>query len=237
MVTTFCAVWEIITYTVCVAWIWVSHIVCVAWTWIVVTITNIWCVIVCFFRRLFNSNEVSASISECIYGWTSAYRITIQKDCTLQVTLRIKLDPDDDITAAELQTVRATWEPAIENAWSGILPISLIDGDCDCEQYSLSVDVQFVDDNEHHTVRVRRGPGRANMTRWFHDSSGGTAAHEAGHMFGAVDEYPDPACPGRTLSTDGSIMRNSQTGTVKERHYQSFVDWITRESCCDYEAG
>jgi hypothetical protein len=74
------------------------------------------------------------------------------------------------------------------------------------------------------------------MGNWYITSTGGTAAHESGHMFGNPDEYPDASCPGRTVTTDGSIMRSSQTGTVKTRHYGSFARWLSNRTCCEYTA-
>ncbi|MBN1183398.1 MAG: hypothetical protein JXB49_13990 [Bacteroidales bacterium] len=230
-----CVAWVWITHLVCVAWIWISYLVCSAWAWVTVTVINLWCIIYCFLKNLFTTNEVSESKSECIYGWTASYRVDFDsRKCVLNVTVRIKLDPDNDITDEEVQNAMNRWEPAIENAWTNQFPIELKDGDCSCKAYTLNVDVQFVETNEHHTVRIERGPGRANMTRWFHDSTGGTAAHEVGHMFGNVDEYPADECPNRVVTNDGSIMRSSQTGSVRERHYEQFIDWISSKTCCEY---
>ncbi len=97
----------------------------------------------------------------------------------------------------------------------------------------MIVNVEFVENNEHHTVRVRSGSGRANMTNWFVTDSGATAAHEAGHMFGNVDEYVDSNCPGRTVTSDNSLMQ-TLAGVVKGRHYQSFARWLSNRTCCTY---
>jgi len=253
--TWLCKAWSWITSTICVVWTWVSTLVCRAWAWVsslicdlwvIVTtfvcrvwviIIDLWCVIYCAFRRLWAPTEFSESKSECTFGWTSAYRASIDpKYCILTITLRIRLVAGAGVTAANLATVRALWEPAIENAWSGQFPLVLIDGTCICKQVTVKVDVQFVTSNEHHTVTVQAGSGRANMSTWFVNSTGGTAAHEAGHMFGNVDEYPAANCPNRVVTTDGSIMRNSQTGAVKQRHYESFARWLSNRTCCSYEA-
>jgi hypothetical protein len=101
----------------------------------------------------------------------------------------------------------------------------------------VDVDVQWVQSGEHHAVQVHSGSGRADMLNWFVNSTGGTAAHEAGHMFGNIDEYADANCPSRTVTSDGSIMQNSQTGSVKARHYQGFDDWLSRHTCCTYVVG
>lgn len=229
--TTVCRLWELVTTWVCRLWVLVTTIVCTAWGWVL----DIACAIWCWIRRRFAPTEVSEGRSECIYGWTSAFRIEEVDDCTLRITLRIRLVPDPGVTQQQLQAAQTTWEQAIEQAWTDRFRIRLADGECRCREYRVVVDVQWVTTNEHHTVRVQAGSGRADMTNWFITSTGGTAAHEAGHMFGNVDEYPDPACPGRTVTTDGSIMRSSQTGTVRPRHYNRFARWVSDRTCCEYE--
>lgn len=230
-----CVAWIWITNLVCVAWIWISSLVCIAWVFITVTVNNGICAIICLFKRLLAPNEVSERISECTYGWKAIYRIVNDSvKCIIHITVRIKLDPDDDVTDAEVQNALAIWESAIENAWSNQYTIVQDGDDCNCDGYTVNVNVQFVDDNEHTVVKVERGPGRANRGRWFHDSTGGTAAHEVGHMLGYVDEYSDPDCPDRTVTNDGSIMQSSQTGSVMSRHYQRFADWLSNRTCCNF---
>lgn len=242
--TTICDVWTWVSSQVCTLWVWVSSVVCDLWVIVTTFICRAWvfvleitCTLWCALRRLLAPNEVSQSRSECIYGWTAAYRIEeTSKECTVQVTLRIRLVPDTGVSAADIATVQALWEPAIEAAWTNQFPLVRTDGSCSCERYRLSVDVQFVASGEHHTVTVHPGSGRADMSNWYVNSTGGTAAHESGHMFGNVDEYTDSNCPSRTVTSDGSIMQNSQTGTVRARHYQGFADWLSNHTCCTYSA-
>jgi hypothetical protein len=133
---------------------------------------------------------VSSPRMECIYAWTAAYRIEEDsRECVVRITLRIRLVPDTGVTAADLATVRARWEPAIESAWSNRFSLVLRDGTCRCKRYTVAVDVQFVTSGEHHTVTVHAGSGRADMGNWYVNSNGGTAAHESGHMFGNADDY------------------------------------------------
>jgi hypothetical protein len=229
--TTLCKLWELITTFVCRLWAFVTTVICTAFGWFV----DLFCIIACVIRRWSAPNEVSESMSECVYGWTAAYRVDEDRECALRVTLRIRLNPDPGVTAQQLQAAQQVWEPAIEQAWTDRFRIRLTDGDCRCREYRVTVDVQWVTSNEHHAVRVQAGSGRANMTNWFITSTGGTAAHEAGHMFGYADEYADPACPNRVVTTDGSIMRNSQTGTVRPRHYARLARWISNRTCCLYD--
>ena len=243
--TTVCDVWTWVSSQVCTLWVWVSSVVCDLWVIVTTFICRAWvfvleitCTLWCALRRLLAPNEVSQSRSECIYGWTAAYRIEeTPKECTARVTLRIRLVADAGVTAADMAAVQARWEPAIEAAWTNQFPLVRTDGSCSCERYRMSVDVQFVTSGEHHVVTVHAGSGRADMSNWYVNSTGGTAAHESGHMFGNPDEYADSNCPGRTVTSDASIMQTSQTGTVRERHYQGFADWLSNHTCCTYRVG
>jgi M6 family metalloprotease-like protein len=185
-------------------------------------------------RRLFATNEVSMQRSECIYAWQAAYLITEGRDCQLHVVVRIRLQPDADVTQAQLAAQQAIWEPAIEQAWTNRFAILLQKGGCECKAYNVTLDVQWVNSGEHHTVQVHSGSGRADMGNWFITSTGGTAAHEVGHMLGNPDEYPDNNCPARNVTNDNSIMRSSQSGQARPRHYQGFASWISNRTCCDY---
>lgn len=259
-----CIVWSWITTTVCRAWSWVTTTVCRLWTWVTVTFCNLWvtittavcrlwtwvvtstcalwatiidvfCPITCWLRRLGAPSEVSEPRSECIYGWTSRYQMIEERECVLRVVLRIRLNPDAGISQQDLQTARDTWEQGIEQRWSGRFPIERRSGDCACARYRVTVDLQWVTTGEHHVVRVRPGSGRADMANWFITSTGGTAAHEAGHMLGYADEYADAACPNRIVTSDGSIMQTSQRGQVLTRHYVRFASWASGHTCCDYQ--
>lgn len=251
--TLVCRVWTWVTTTICTLWTWVSTVVCLSWALVGIVVCTLWvmlttfvcrawifvldatCLISCFFKRLFAPNEYSKARSECIYGWTAAYRIEdVLDECVVNVTLRIRLVGDDDVTAAQLANLRAIAEPAIEAEWSGQHPLVLVDGTCQCKRYVLTVDVQFVDSGEHHVVAVHAGSGREDMANWYVTTDGDTAAHEAGHMFGNADEYVDSACPSRIVTSDGSLMQTT-SGNVLERHYQGFADWLSDRTCCDYE--
>ena len=252
-----CVASHVVSEVICVASHVVSTVICVATRIVTSIICLIWSVVsffvcilvefagrlICLFTRcglffFLTSNEVAEGRSECIYGWTARYRITEDEEtCEVRIVLRIRLVPDPDVSAADIMAVQARWEPAIEAAWSNQFPLVLQEGECRCRQYRVRVDVQWVQRGEHHSVRVRSGSGRADMGTWFVNSTGGTAAHESGHMFGNPDEYADPNCPSRVVTSDGSIMQNSQTGAVKPRHYQGFARWLSRWTCCKYSAG
>ena len=242
--STVCEVWGWISTTLCRAWAWISTTVCMLWVFVSTTICRLWvlvldltCLFRCWFQRLKAPREFSESKSECIYGWTSAYESVFDpRECALRITVRIRLVPDADVSATDLANAIAVWEPAVETAWTGQFPLVLRDGRCGCKMVSVNVNVNFVASGEHHVVAVHAGSGRADMGNFYVTNSGGTVAHEVGHMMGNVDEYPDPACTSRTVTSDGSIMQNSQSGTVKCRHYESFQRWLSNRTCCTYSA-
>jgi hypothetical protein len=203
------------------------------WQWFLEWMRRWFRWIICAIRRWFLApNERSIPCSECIYGWTAAYRI-VEESCALRITVRIRLNPDADVTADEIAALRAVWEPGIEERWSNRFLVSRLGGDCGCTTYAVTFDAQFVDADEHHLVRVVRGPGRSNMRKWHTDDTAGIAAHEFGHMLTFPDEYADEECPDRFVATDESIMRTT-AGDPMTRHYQPFATWVSNRTCCEY---
>lgn len=144
--------------------------------------------------------QFSFSVSECIYGWTAAFEQTWS-----HVRVRIRLNPDAGITAATVTALQATWEGGIETTWSNRWALGRA-GEFSCP---ITVDVQWVTSGQHHTVRVRTGPERSNMTTWDTADTAAVAAHEFGHMLGNPDEYPDANCPGRNPVSSGTVMDNN----------------------------
>ena len=173
------------------------------------------------------ATEMSRSVSECIFSWTSAYR----QEGTHTI-VRIRLDPDSNVTNQEIQNLRNTWEQAIENKWGNRFA-------CCCSKFAkttltcpnwsgLTFDVQWVNNNPHHTVRVRRGPARSNMLTWDTNDSGDVASHEFGHMLGLVDEYADATCPARSPVNTGTVMDDNTE--VVERHVEHFCGLLNENA-------
>lgn len=144
--------------------------------------------------------EIDRSVSECIYGWSARYR----QEGT-HVIVRIRLNPDSGVTATEMATLRTRWKTGIETKWSNRFACRCTGTSC-TGQAPLTFEVLWVTSNQHHTVRVRRGPERSNMTTWDTNDTGDVASHEFGHMLGLVDEYADAACPGRAPINTGTVM-------------------------------
>lgn len=158
--------------------------------------------------------EISFDGSECIYAITARYQQTWS-----HVSVRVQLAPDAEIPADTIASLQGTWEATIEARWSNRWGLGR-PGEVTCP---LTFDVQWVTMNPHHTVRVRVGPERSNMTLWDTMDTGAVAAHEFGHMHGNPDEYPDAACTMRNPVSTGTVMDNN-SDTVPERLMQRLAD-------------
>jgi len=160
--------------------------------------------------------EHSFSMSECIFGWQAAFEQT-----WTHIRIRIRLNPDAGVSAATMNTLRTTWRNGIVNTWSERWGCGR-SGEVTCK---LTFDVQWVNTNQHHTVRVRPGPAGTNMTTWDTMDTGAVAAHEYGHMHGLVDEYVDGRCPGRSPVSTGTVMDNN-SNNVPARMMTRFANNI-----------
>ena len=155
--------------------------------------------------------EHSFSKSECIFGWTAAFEQT-----WTHIRIRIRLNPDADVSAATVNTLMTRWANGIQTIWTHRWGCGH-SGELTCR---LSFEAVWVNTNQHHTVRVNTGtkctdedgnPTRCgtNMGRWHTADPGSTAAHEFGHMHGLVDEYTDDDCPDRDPVNTRTVMDNN----------------------------
>lgn len=168
--------------------------------------------------------ERSRSMAECVYSWTAAYR----QEGT-HIIVRIQLVPDTGVTAQQIQNLSAMWEAAIENKWSNAFACccsKVATSTIMCKNWgALTFDVQWVNNNPHHTVTVSVGPGQTNMLNWDTADSGDVASHEFGHMIGLVDEYQRWNCPNRSPVNTGTVM-DDNTEVVERlvEHLCAFIN-------------
>ncbi|HEX2086235.1 MAG TPA: hypothetical protein VHF89_11170 [Solirubrobacteraceae bacterium] len=151
---------------------------------------------------------------ECTFGMTAAFDQTWS-----DVTIRIRLNPDSDVSQATLDTLEQTWKAGIETTWSDRWGI----GRSDEVTCPIRVRVRWVDSYPHHDVRVNTGQKcfnamtvgpvqcPTNSARWHTSDGGMVAAHEAGHMLGNPDEYVDLNCPDRDPVGTGTVMDNNSS--------------------------
>lgn len=137
--------------------------------------------------------EISFSVAECVFGWTAAF---VQQGTN--VSARISLNPDADVSAELLADVKDRWKRGIEDKWSYRFA---------CDSCALTFQVTWTDSNPHLVVRVKKGSGRSNLGLWHTDDSGDVASHEFGHLLGHPDEYEeDDVCPDRSPVNTGTVM-------------------------------
>ncbi len=167
----------------------------------------------------FTVQEVSFSVSECIYGWTAAFQQT-----GTHITARIRLNPDSDVSSSLLDEVKERWKRGIEDKWSYRFACCQQPGCTD--HCALTFEVQWVTTNEHLQVRVKKDGGRSNLGLWHTDDSGDVASHEFGHLLGHPDEYVDANCPARSPVNTGNVM--DDTTEVVQRLCQPFCNRISQ---------
>ena len=161
------------------------------------------------------TEEISFAVNECVYNWTAAY-----SQQGTQITVRIRLVPDDGISAETMTTLRARWQTGIESKWSGRFGCCTNPG-C-VGRCPLTFRVQWVTEGEHHAVSVRQGPAQSDMTNWDTSDTGDVASHEYGHMLGHPDEYTSATCPNRSPVATGTVIVNNTE--VVERLCRPFCD-------------
>lgn len=184
-------------------------------TWVITEIYD-------FSRGVAAAQEVSFQVSECIFGWTAAFR---QQGA--HITARIKLNPDSDVSASLLDEVKDRWKRGIEDKWSYRFACCQRPG-C-TSPCALTFEVQWSAQTPHLVVRVKRGSGRSNLSLWHTDDSGDVASHEFGHLLGHPDEYEEEdVCPDRDPVDTGTVMDDNSE--VMSRHCQPFCDRISEDT-------
>ena len=168
------------------------------------------------------AQEISFSVSECTFGWTAAFG-----QQGTNISARIQLNPDADVSASLLDEVKARWKQGIEDKWSYRFAC--------CVRPACSSPVRahvpgrLGDLESASQVRVKKGDGRSNLGLWHTDDSGDVASHEFGHLMGHPDEYSEPSvCPDRSPVDTGTVMDDNSE--VVQRLCQPFCDRIGQDT-------
>jgi len=176
-------------------------------------------------------------------------------ECML--TVRVRLVPDSNVTAAETDTVKAEAEREFLRLWDskfyldetvrhrlpGVDPRATT-----TDRFFLRVRVLWVTRGEHVRIRLSRGPGHNNEKHWFTGSVPTSRAHELSHTLGLNDEYVDASVPRRRTATspgvfeDHSLLGNYYNegvalAEVKLRHGQQLAADISVATRRRFTAG
>ncbi len=129
------------------------------------------------------TQRIQASLSAGLnheFGNTVAYDIGYSRASGYSITLDLHLTGVDPGSA-----IKQHWESDTERIWSSR----------DRFAKPIVFDVRYVEQNPHHMITVKEGPGRGDVENWYAGWPHGTGspapwAHEVGHMVGNYDEYP-----------------------------------------------
>jgi hypothetical protein len=157
-------------------------------------------------------------------------------ECML--TIRVRLVPDSNVTAAETDTVKAEAEREFLRLWDnkfyldetvrhrlpGVDPRATT-----TDRFFLRVRVLWVTRGEHVRIQLSRGPGHNNEKHWFTGSVPTSRAHELSHTLasttststhrfrgGELRRHPASSRITRysaTTTTRASLSRKSSSGT------------------------
>jgi hypothetical protein len=140
-----------------------------------------------------------------VYRVQGAYEVDLSSgDCEL--TVRVKLVPDHDVTQAQTDQVKADTEAQFLRFWDNKF---YFDDERTTERFFLRVKVLWVTSGQHVRVRLRKGPGRDDQTTWFATGSDPVdRAHELSHTLGLFDEYIDSTARRRRTATSAGVFRD-----------------------------
>ena len=165
-------------------------------------------------------------------------------ECML--TVRVRLVPDSGLPQTDVDQIKAETEAQFQRFWNEKF---YFDDAATGERFFMRVRVLWVGSGQHVRVRLSRGPGRDNQTRWYIDGSDPVdRAHELSHTLGLRDEYIDSTVVRRRTATsvgvfqDHSLMGNyynegQANAEVKLRHGQQIADQIGRATRRTLTAG
>ena len=155
-------------------------------------------------------------MTECIFTINANF-----EQSWTRIIVRIQLIPAPGIPAATINNLQNIWRQGIQNIWNNKWACGIA-GEASSP---IIFDVQWVNNNPHHTVNVIVGPARSNSGTWDTLDTGNIAAHEFGHLIGLPDEYTDSRCPARNPVNTGTVMDNN-SNNVPRRMMQTIASNI-----------
>jgi len=133
--------------------------------------------------------------------------------------------------ASDYEQKKKGWLQHIHHVWNK--KFVLHREDCassakDCCQWKIDVKVNWSDKAGDQLVYLVAGPkdGRSTSSNWFLTGSKETAAHEAGHLLGAYDEYKKDggAIHPKTKKIDDNSIMGLKLTVAHDRHLEVLRD-------------
>lgn len=174
--------------------------------------------------------DVSVRRTDPPYSWPARFSAELTGG-SVTLTIRAKIEPDDDVTDAEVDAVKKQTEPEFKRIWDSKFVVSEDGGK---SERLVRVKLEFVERGQHLSIALHQGSREDNRRNWFVSSPAIHRAHELGHQLGLLDEKIDPQVEDRKdAKSPGVFQDNSVMGdymkegidkaTVKLRHAQSIM--------------
>jgi outer membrane protein OmpA-like peptidoglycan-associated protein len=187
-----------------------------------------------------------------IYGWTGKFDIEV-KNRRIYVNIKIKLinrlgqkpaagaalpPVGPAVSAADKTSMKNDIESKLSGKRRMHRHLCKRGAACDCDpsnkccKIPVTVDVNFVESGEHHTVNLFQGNAQANATNWTRVKTRANSwAHETGHLLGWYDEYVGGAVGSapRWKAPNNTAVMSSGLKVPKE-YYWDFRDFIKNKS-------
>jgi hypothetical protein len=166
------------------------------------------------------------------FGWNFSYTRSFDGTNFIKhLEINFVFDANTNLTAAQQTAYKNAAVAGIESVWDNKFAIK---DDTTGDLFPIIVEptVAGPDFNQTvtvHAMKTNEFPGE-DMTNWFVDTNGVTAAHEFGHMLGLFDEYlggavnqfPNPTITDTGLMGLGALNPNP---VMFPRYYQQFLDF------------
>jgi hypothetical protein len=179
--------------------------------------------------------DVSVKRTDPPYSWPARFSAELTGG-SLTLTIRAKIEPDDDVTDAEVDAVKQQTQSEFKRIWDAKFVVS---EDGSKSERLVRVKLEFVGRGQHLSIALHQGSRNDNRRNWFVSSPAIHRAHELGHQLGLLDEKIDPQVEDRKdakapgVFQDNSVMGDYMTegidkATVKLRHAQSIMAEVSK---------
>lgn len=162
-----------------------------------------------------------------------AFRVEVKPDAVV-LRVRVRIDADKSVSAAEVRRVKAQATEATEQIYKDRFTLT---NEQQGKPLPLRVEVDYVRTGEDVRVKLHAGSGRTDVSNWHLNDHPLTFAHEISHVLGLPDEYVDHLVPGRATPeehgvhlNDHSLMASDQSADAKlhHRHGKTLAELVSQ---------